>query len=164
MGSARFYIVLALAIFLLHTIDAVMVGLPVREPQSAELASGLKQKQVDLWSEMNKLLITFATLTVGAIGGFIVNRDKTHPLKSPQLRQAALSWFFCVLSLYFGYLSYQQGTFLLKHGVFDAFTPRLWWPARGQFWSYLICLILFGDFIYTLIRDRETENQEDACG
>jgi len=156
-GSFRFYFVLALAIFFLHSIDAVMVGLPVRESQSAELVNGFKQKQVELWSEMNKLLIAFATVSIGAIGGFIVNRDKNHPLKPPQLRRAAVSWFFCALSLYFGYLSYQQGTLLLKHGVFDAFTPRLWWPARGQFWCYLISIILFGDFIYSSIGDKETK-------
>ncbi|HEV3331352.1 MAG TPA: hypothetical protein VG096_10245 [Bryobacteraceae bacterium] len=157
-GSLRFYLALAVIIIGLHTVDAVVVSIPtvVTEPDQ-ELATEFKKKQLDLWSEMNKLLIAFATVTIGAIGGFMVNRDKTHPLSPPHLRRAAMSWFFCALSLYFGYLSYQQATQMLKHGVFDPFTARLWWPARGQFWSFLVSIILFGDFIYTSIRDKGIE-------
>ena len=160
-GSLRFYLALALVIFLLHTIDSVLVNLPliVSEPEK-EVAAAFKQKQLDLWSEMNKLLIAFATVTIGAIGGFMLNRDKAHPLTPPQLRRAATSWGFCALSLYFGYLSYQQATQMLKHGVFDPFTARLWWPARGQFWAFLVSIILFGDFIYTSIRDKGTQRRD----
>lgn len=157
-GSLRFYLALTAIIFCLHAVDAVMVNLPlvITEPDK-EVAIAFKQKQLDLWSEMNKLLIAFATVTIGAIGGFILNRDKTHPLPLPHLRRAAASWFFCALSLYFGYLSYQHATLMLKHGVFDPFTARLWWPARGQFWAFLVSIILFGDFIYTSVRDKGIE-------
>jgi hypothetical protein len=157
-GSLRFYLALTVVIIGLHTVDAVIVNLPlvVSQPDN-ELAAAFRQKQLDVWSEMNKLLIAFATVTIGAIGGFMLNRDKAHPLSLPQLRRAATSWFFCALSLYFGYLSYQQATQMLKHGVFDPFTARLWWPARGQFWAYLVSIILFGDFIYTSIRDKKIE-------
>jgi hypothetical protein len=157
-GSLRFYIVVTLVIVGLHTIDAVIVDLPTLETQpDQELVTAYKEKQLDLWSEMNKLLIAFATVTIGAIGGFILNRDKASPLSLPQLRRAGASWLFCALSLYFGYLSYQQGAQMLKHGVFDPFSARLWWPARGQFWAFLISIILFCDFIYTSIRDNAIE-------
>ena len=157
-GSLRFYAALAIAIFLLHSIDAVLVNMPVQEAQAEkEVAAAFQVKQLELWSEMNKLLIAFATVTIGAIGGFMLNRDKTRPLSRPDLRRAATSWAFCAVSLYFGYLSYQQATQMLKHGVFDPLTGRLWWPARAQFWSYLVSIILFADFIYTSIRDKRVE-------
>lgn len=154
-GALRFYVALAIAILVLHTIDSVIVNMPVVLPEpDRELSLALRQKQLDLWSEMNKLLIAVATLTIGAIGGMMVNRDKARPLSPPQLRRAVASWLFCALSLYFGYLSYQQGTRMLSHGVFDPFTPRLWWPARGQFWTFLISIIIFGDFVYSSIRGK----------
>jgi hypothetical protein len=154
-GSLRFYLVLAAVVIVLHYVDAVLVSLPVIETQpEKEITLVFKQKQLELWSEMNKLLIAFATVTIGAIGGFMLNRDKSVPLTAPQLRRAAVSWFFCALSLYFGYLSYQQATWLLKYGVFDPFSARVWWPARAQFWAFLISIVLFGDFIYTSIRDK----------
>ena len=160
-GSLRFYLVLTIVILGLHTVDAVLVNLPlvISEPET-QVAAAFKLKQLDVWSEMNKLLIAFATVTIGAIGGFMLNRDKAHPLTLPQLRRAATSWFFCALSLYFGYLSYQQATQMLKHGVFDPLTARLWWPSRGQFWAFLISIILFGDFVYTSIRDKGMEERD----
>lgn len=158
VGSFRFYLLLAAVVIVLHFIDAVLIDLPMILPQADSRAvAEFQQKQVDMWAEMNKLLIAFATVTIGAIGGFMLHRDKAHPLLPPHLRRAAASWLFCALSLYFGYLSYQQATQLLKHGVFDPFTPRLWWPARAQFWSFLVSIILFGDFIYTSIRDKHLE-------
>lgn len=154
-GALRFYAALAIVIFVLHTIDAVIVSMPVVLPEpDHDLSLALRQKQLDLWSEMNKLLIAVATLTIGAIGGMMVNRDKARPLDPPQLRRAAASWLFCALSLYFGYLSYQQATRMLNHGVFDPFTARLWWPARGQFWTFLISIIILGDFVYSSIRGK----------
>jgi hypothetical protein len=151
----RFYAALGIVILVLHTIDAVIVDMPLVLPEpDHELALALRQKQLDLWSEMNKLLIAVATVTIGAIGGMMVNRDKARPLSPPQLRRAAASWLFCAMSLYFGYLSYQQATRMLTHGVFDPFTPRLWWPARGQFWTFLVSIIIFGDFVYSSIRGK----------
>ena len=75
-GSLRFYLVLAAVVIVLHYVDAVLVSLPVIETQpEKEITLVFKQKQLELWSEMNKLLIAFATVTIGAIGGFMLNRD-----------------------------------------------------------------------------------------
>jgi hypothetical protein len=148
---------LALVIVGLHGVDAVLLDVPVLEPEDKATTTLFKEKQLDVWSEMNKLLIAFATVTIGAIGGFLLHRDKAEPLTIPQLRRAATSWFFSALSLYFGYLSYQEATKMLRHGVFDPLTPLLWLPARAQFWCFLISIVLFGDFIYTSIRDKRIE-------
>jgi hypothetical protein len=157
-GSFRFYVILAVVIVFLHGVDAVLLNMPTLITQGdKEVTNVFQEKQLDLWSEMNKLLIAFATVTIGAIGGFMLNRDKSHPLAPPDLRRAATSWLFCALSLYFGYLSYQQAAQMLKHGVFDSLSPRIWWPARAQFWSYLISIVIFGDFIYSSIRDKRIE-------
>ena len=94
LGSVRFYVVLAVVILGLHTVDAVIVGLPTVEVEpDPELANAFKQKQLEVWAEMNKLLIAFATVTIGAIGGFMLNRDRSHPLTAPQRRRAAVAGF-----------------------------------------------------------------------
>ena len=154
-GSFRFYLILAIVIIGLHLLDSVFLRIPVVETQpEKEVALQFKTKQLDMWAEMNKLLISFATITIGAVGGFMLHRDKTAPLSSAQMRRAAASWMFCALSLYFGYLSYQQASWMLSYGIFDPVGARLWWPARAQFWSYLISVTLFADFIYRSIRDK----------
>jgi len=154
-GSLRFYLLLAGVIVGLHLLDSVFIEIPVVEPvPDKEIVREFKTKQLDMWAEMNKLLIAFATVTIGAVGGFMINRDKSAPLSPPQMRRAGASWLFCALSLYFGYLSYQQATWMLNAGVFDPLAARLWWPARAQFWSFLVSIILFADFIYGSIRDK----------
>ena len=156
-GSFRFYVVLALVIISLHWLDSVFVRIPFVLPQpEKEVAREFKTKGLEMWAEMNKLLIGFATVTIGAVGGFMLNRDKTAPLSPPQMRRAAASWLFCAMSIYFGYLSYQQASWMLSYGVFDPLIARLWWPARAQFWSYLVSVTLFADFVYGSIRDKST--------
>ena len=66
--------------------------------------------------EMNKLLITLATLSIGGITAFVVQRDKALKHSPPQLRRVIASWTLCAASLYFGYLAYQQVTWELYWG------------------------------------------------
>jgi hypothetical protein len=158
-GSLRFYVVLAIVVLALHFFDSIILYMPVALPvPEHELALEFKKKQLDMWAEMNKLLIAFATVTIGAVGGMLLNRDKSIPVSTSQRRRAAASWLFCALSLYFGYLSYQQASWMLNSGVFDPLTPRLWWPARAQFWSFLISVILFADFAYGSVRDKRADH------
>jgi hypothetical protein len=154
-GSVRFYCILVVVILGLHLVESVIRNFPMVETlPEKEIAAQFRQKQLEVWSEMNKLLIAVATVTIGAVGGFMLNRDKTAPLLPQQMHRAAASWFFCALSLYFGYLSYQQATWMLTYGIFNPFNPRLWWPARAQFWTYLLSLVLFADFIYGSIQNK----------
>lgn len=152
-GSVRFYVALLIVAVLLHIINAAIAYLRWAQPlPEHELAVEFQKRQLDIWTEMNKLLITLATVTIGTVGGFLVNRDKTNPVSLAQLRRAAASWIFCALSLYFGYLSYNEAVTMLSLGTFDTFDPRLWWPTRAQFWTFLISVILFADFVYGSIR------------
>jgi len=120
-----------------------------------ELAFEFQKRQLDIWAEMNKLLITLATLTAGAVGGFILNRDKQVPLSPAQIRRAGASWIFCAFSLYFGYLAYHEATWMLSLGTFNSYNPRLWWPTQAEFWCFLISVIIFADFIYNSIRHKK---------
>ncbi|MGA7339712.1 MAG: hypothetical protein WBE72_25710 [Terracidiphilus sp.] len=155
-GSFRFYLALLVAALALHAIDALISYIPFVEPvRDKELVLEFQKRQLDIWTEMNKLLIALATVTIGAVGGFMINRDKVVPLPRPQLRRAAASWIFCCLSLYFGYLSYYEATWMLSLGTFNSFNPRLWWPTRAQFWTFLIAVILLADFVYGSVRDKQ---------
>jgi hypothetical protein len=152
-GSLRFYVILLIVAVALHFINNVVFHMPFSEPvPDKDLALEFQKRQLDIWAEMNKLLITLATLTAGAVGGFMLNRDKATPLPPGQTRRAAASWIFCALSLYFGYLAYNEATWMLSLGTFNSYNPRIWWPIRAQFWCFLISVIIFADFIYGSIR------------
>src|SRR5260370_3833592 len=88
-GSFRFYIALILVAVALHFIGTIVSYIPIVEadpPQ--ELATEYRKKQIDIWAEMNKLLIALATVSIGAIGGFLL-QAAVVPLPARQRRRAA---------------------------------------------------------------------------
>lgn len=156
-GSFRFYLILAIVAVGLHAVDAIISYIPFSEAiPDKEVSIEFQKKQLDIWAEMNKLLVALATLTIGGVGGFLLQQTKTARPARQQMRRAAASWIFCALSLYFGYLSYHEATWMLSLGTFNSNNPRLWWPTRGQFWSFLISVVLFADFVYGSVRSKNT--------
>jgi len=150
-GSLRFYIVVIIVAISLHYIGLLFNYIPVKP---MVISPDLKKRELDLWSEMNKLLIALATAGVGGIGGYVLKEDKASPLQPRELRRAAAGWIFCALSLYFGYLSYHEATLMLNKGTFDSTNPGLWLASRFQFWTFLIAVLLFADLIYGAARAR----------
>jgi hypothetical protein len=150
-GSLRFYAVLIIAAIGLHYIGLLFDYIP---PKPMVVSPDLKKKELDVWSEMNKLLITLATAGIGAIGGYVLKVDKSSPLQQRELRRAAAGWIFCALSLYFGYLSYHEATVMLNKGTFDSNNPGLWVATRAQFWTFLTAVLLFADLVYGAARAR----------
>jgi hypothetical protein len=153
--SARLYVALACVTALLLLLEWILASTPFVEAMPAqEISNEFQKKQIETWAEMNKLLIELATLVVGAISGFVVQRDKDTSLPPAQRRKVTLSWILCGASLYFGYLSYQQATWMLSIGFFNAHNPRLWLPMQAQFWTFLFSVIVFADFIYGGLRHK----------
>ena len=66
----------------------------------------------------------------------------------------------CAASLYFGYLAYQQVVWMLNQGFFNPYNPRVWIPTRGQFWSFLACVVVFADFVYVGLTQPEATPAE----
>lgn len=151
----RFYFVLPFLIVLLISLEALLSSFKFAAAITDNSAE-FQKKQVDSFMEMNKLLITLATLSIGGITAFVVQRDKALKLSPPQLRRVIASWTLCAASLYFGYLSYQQVTWELYWGFFDPYNSHLWWPARAQFWTFLSSVVVFADFIYGSLQVRQT--------
>jgi hypothetical protein len=150
----RFYVVLPLLIFSLILLEALLSSFKFAAAIT-ENSAEYQKKQVDSFMEVNKLLITLATLSIGGITGFVLHRDKSLKLNESQLRRVIASWALCAASLYFGYLSYQQVTWELYWGFFDPYNSRLWWPARAQFWTFLSSVVVFADFIYGSLQVRQ---------
>src|SRR5258708_17313737 len=99
-GSFRFYIALILVAVALHFIGTIVSYIPIVEadpPQ--ELATEYRKKQIDIWAEMNKLLIALATVSIGAIGGFLPKGAAEAPPPARPARRASSRGRFRALSL-----------------------------------------------------------------
>jgi hypothetical protein len=150
----RFYFVLPFLVVSLIALEALLSSFKFAEALTDNSAE-YQKKQVDSFMEVNKLLITLATVSIGGITGFVLQRDKALKLSQPQLRRVIASWTLCAASLYFGYLSYQQVVWELYWGFFDPYNSHLWWPARAQFWTFLSSVVVFADFVYGSLQARQ---------
>lgn len=148
----RFYVLFSLTALVLVAFEALLDRIPFADA-IPDFAAALQQRQIDSYFEMIKLLITLATLAMGGITGYVLNRKETTTLSRPQLRRVLASWTLCAVSLYFGYLANQQVTWMLNNGFFNPSNPRVWIPTRAQFWSFLACVVVFADFVYAGLPD-----------
>ena len=150
-GSVRFYLAFTVVVLLLVGFEAFLTRLPFADA-IPDYAEQLQQRQLDSYFEMIQLLITLATVVIGGITGYVINRDNTMGLSTPQVRRVVASWALCAASLYFGYLAYQQAVWMLNNGFFNTANPRIWIPTRAQFWSFLASVVVFADFVYSSLQ------------
>ena len=150
-GARRFYAVFAALVVALIAFEAFLTSLPFADA-IPDFAAELQQRQLDSYFQMIELLITLATLVMGGITGYVINRGRETGLSGRELRRVIASWTLCAASLYFGYLAYQQVVWMLNLGFFNPYNPRVWIPTRGQFWSFLSSVIVFADFVYVTLQ------------
>ena len=147
----RFYLAFSTIVIVLVAFEAFLTWLPFADA-IPDFADELRQRQLDSYFQMIELLITLATLAMGGITGYVINRDNTMGL-TPRLRRRVIaSWTLCAASLYFGYLAYQQAVWMLNTGFFNPANPRIWIPTRAQFWSFLASVVVFADFVYATLQ------------
>jgi hypothetical protein len=104
----------------------------------------LQEKQLDAFLQMNQLLITLATATMGALG-FMLTQRKTRRWR--ELLSAAASAIFAGCSLYFGYLAYQGILWMLQSGFFNLDNAAIQWTRHFHFYALLLSVFFFADFI-----------------
>jgi hypothetical protein len=150
-GSVRFYLAFTVVVLLLVGFEGFLTSLPFADA-IPDYAEQLQQRQLDSYFEMIQLLITLATLVIGGVTGYVINRDNTIGLSAPQVRRVVASWALCAASLYFGYLAYQQAVWMLNNGFFNPNNARIWIPTRAQFWSFLASVVVFADFVYSSLQ------------
>ena len=155
MHRARgFYALFSITVVVLVSFEAFLTSLSFADA-IPDYAEALQQRQLDSYFQMIQLLITLATLVMGGITGYVINRGREAGLKGRQLRRVIASWTLCASSLYFGYLAYQQVVWMLNYGFFNPYNLRVWIPTRGQFWCFLASVVVFADFVYVSLLDGE---------
>ncbi len=127
--NSRFYLLLSAVVVLLIAFETLLSSLPFAEEVLSKLTD-FQLKELETYVEMNKLLTTLATLTIGATTGFVANQAQRGALPPSELRKAVASWILAAASLYCGHLSYQQMIWMLDQKFFNLFYSHVWWPTR----------------------------------
>src|SRR6187401_2345320 len=72
-ASSRFYWFFSLTVAILIAFEAFLTSLPFADA-IPDYAEALQQRQLDSYFQMIQLLITLATVTIGGITGYVINR------------------------------------------------------------------------------------------
>lgn len=142
---------------LLLLLQFLLAQHPIVEPQVTQLTD-LQKRRLDIYLDLIKLLIAGGGVTLGAITGFVLNRDKSIVFTPAQLRKIVASWVLGGISLYCGYWSIDRIDWMLSNNFFDLYQVQVWLPGRAQFLTLLAAIAVFADFIYTSLNGKGRTN------
>lgn len=144
--TLRFYLLGATALAALPLLEHLLSRFSWVEDEITTLTP-LQEKQLEIFVDMNKLLVTFATLALGGIGAFVFNRYKSRDLPWYQVKRVVAAWVFCGLSLYCGVRTNIKLIWMLQSGFFNLTNPRILWVYEAQFVTLAIAIVLLADFL-----------------
>ena len=100
-------VILVLLFIVLVVLDIIIASVPIVESRVENLTA-LQEKELETYLAARQLLTTLGTLSIGAMGGFIVNRYKNAPLPNSQIQRAVISWTCSGASIYLGQVSHDK--------------------------------------------------------
>jgi len=103
-------------------------------------------KAVDAYEGINNLLITLGTGLLGAMGFLLTTKPRQH-YRLREMWPAVLSAVCVGLSLYFGYVYYQNVEFVLLNSVGTLDIDLVQWPKAAHFYTLLAGVFFFADFV-----------------
>jgi hypothetical protein len=133
------------------------------EPLASSLSS-VQGKEIDIILQVNSLLISLSTGLLGALGFLLTTGRKAS-------RWSGAKWFalgsaVCVsVSIFLGYEVYLTIIEMLEVPIWDPNGGPLAWPRAFQFYSFLLAVVLFGDFAFqTFHAEDKHERKPDPVG
>jgi len=114
--------------------------------------SSMQEKELAALLDMNSLITTLDTGLLGALGYLMINGRKVSRW-SGTMWLAFFSAVSAALSLLFGYVVYLGIIRMLEWGFFDLNNPSIQWARSAHFYSFLLGVILFGDFAFQTLHE-----------
>jgi len=150
-------IVVTLAVWLLQrymrtaapSASGIVSSTSLNQPALAGSASDPQGKAIDIYTTAASLLTTLATALLGALGYLLMNERQAKPgLQRSVPVMAVISAAFAVVSIYFGYRCDSNALWYVSEGAFTPNAPPLVWPKIAQFFSLLLAVFFFADFVF----------------
>lgn len=113
--------------------------------------------------EMNKLVISLASLIFGAVGSLVFAKEaglRVHDRADVML--VVLTVFAAGLSIYFSYATYDKLAEMLSNQFLDLNGPILSQPRIGQIYSLTVSVACLGVLVIRLITSEPAQEDDDA--
>jgi hypothetical protein len=162
-----YYIVVALVGFGVWKIQGFMTSLSqsqtIQQSEDGVIGQALTQldnvqeRQLDAYLEVNRLLTTFGTTLLGALGFLLIGQKRAIEWK--RHRWAALAGALCVvISIFFGYVAYLFILSMLRDGIFDLTSSNPHWAQQAHFYTFLAGVVFLGDFVFHNLTNEEEDD------
>lgn len=116
------------------------------EPLTPSLSTG-QDRELSALLEMNRLITGLGTGLFAAIGFLLVNMRRAN--RGLEALWAACCSSICVgFSLFFGYVVYLGVISMLQNQYFDLNVGPILWARQAHFYTFLLAVVLFGDFAF----------------
>lgn len=132
---------------LLILLFRIYVSVPFAEEEITDITLA-QEKQLEMYSEMIKLLITLSTFLFGAIGAMFAHFYEAKQTPRPQMFLAFAGIALASASILCGYLSYERVVWMLDIKVFNLSEPHIAWASRLQFLLFLASAMIAAIFGY----------------
>jgi hypothetical protein len=137
--------------------QAIISNMNIVTPTQESL-NDLEQRSFELFLENNKLITSLALLTFAAVGVFVqlqISGQAKEHLKSLPRWPIVGSMLLSALSLYFGFLTSENLSTLLRHDAFDLTENVISIPNNLQFFCFLAGVFCFGLFVLGALYSQE---------
>lgn len=141
------YAALAFGVLFLAILFRIYVSAPFVEEEITTITP-VQEKQLEMYTEMIKLLITLSTFLFGAIGGMFAHFYEKKRTPRRQVHLAFLGTALSGGSILFGYFSYQRVVWMLQLDVFNLSEPHIAWTSQIQFLLFLASATIAALFGY----------------
>ena len=167
LSSFGYYIIVALVGIGVWKIQGYMTSLSqsqtIQQSEDGVIGPALTQldniqeRQLDAYLEVNRLLTTFGTTLLGALGFLLIGQKRA--VEWTRHRWAALLGALCVaISIFFGYVAYLFILSMLRDGIFDLTASNPHWAQQAHFYTFLAGVVFLGDFVFHNL----TKEEEDG--
>ncbi len=169
LADLGFYIVVVFVGIVVWQIQGYMTLLDQRritqQSQSGVIGPVLTQldnvqeRQLDAYLEVNRLLTTFGTTLLGALGFLLIGQQRAGTWT--RHRWACFVGVLCVaVSIFFGYVAYLFILSMLRDGIFDLTSSNTHWAQQAHFYTFLAGVIFLADFVFHNL-PKEGDHEED---
>jgi hypothetical protein len=117
--------------------------------------TNVQERQLDAYLEVNRLLTTFGTTLLGALGFLLFGQQKAGTWKRHRWA-AFLGALFVAVSIFFGYVAYLFVLQKLENLVqpyepnpsFNLIVSSPHWAQQAHFYTFLAGVIFLADFVF----------------
>jgi hypothetical protein len=115
-----------------------------------------QERALGITLEMNKLVISLATLIFGAVAALVLGKEDVRRLDDVQIALALATLLGASSALYFSYLTYEKLVEMLSNNFLELNDDALLLPRQLQIDSLGVAVVMLAGLFLAIVSDRSS--------